>query len=89
MARRISRSFRYRVRRPLVVVGLMVLVTLLRLLTSGSPHPSDPESLPEGLYRVQRVVDGDTFLLERGAPVRLAEDEAKAAGRAIWSSPSP
>jgi micrococcal nuclease len=71
MARKISRSFRYRVRRPLVVVGLVILFTLLRLLTSGSPPLSGPESLPEGIYHVQRVVDGDTFILDGGARVRL------------------
>ncbi|NLS97830.1 MAG: thermonuclease family protein [Planctomycetaceae bacterium] len=71
MARKISRPLRYRVRRPLAIVGLLLLFVLLRLLASDVSRPSGPESLSEGAYRVQRVVDGDTLLLEGGARVRL------------------
>ncbi len=71
MARRISQSLRYRARRPFVVVGLVLLVVLLRLLASDDRRPTSPESLAEGVYRVQRVVDGDTFDLEGGARIRL------------------
>lgn len=71
MARRISRSLRYRLRRPLLVAGLILLVALLRFFASNVPHPTPPETLPEGIYRVQRVVDGDTLVLEGGARVRL------------------
>jgi micrococcal nuclease len=34
-------------------------------------EPSQPESLAEGVYQVQRVVDGDTLLLANGARIRL------------------
>jgi len=34
-------------------------------------RPFSPESLREGTYRVERVVDGDTLLLSNGAWVRL------------------
>ncbi len=71
MARRISRPLRYRVRRPLTIVGLLLLFVLLRLLTSDVSRPSGPESLSEGVHRVERVVDGDTLLLVGGARVRL------------------
>lgn len=71
MARRISRSLRYRARRPLVVVGLILLLLFLRFLASDVSQPPLPQSLSEGTYRVQRVVDGDTLVLEGGARVRL------------------
>ncbi len=71
MARRISRSLRYRIRRPLVVVGLILLVVLLRFLGADLSQSPMPEALPEGTYRVERVVDGDTLIIEGGAPVRL------------------
>ncbi len=35
------------------------------------PLSAPPESMAEGNYRVQRVVDGDTLLLTSGARVRL------------------
>lgn len=71
MARRISRSLRYRVRRPVVVAGLILLLVLLRLLALGDRHSPSSEDLPEGVYRVERVVDGDTLVLVGGARVRL------------------
>ncbi len=71
MARRISRSLPYRVRRPFVVGGLVLLAAILRLLASGDSQSPGPESLSEGLHRVERVVDGDTLVLESGARVRL------------------
>jgi micrococcal nuclease len=71
MARRILRSWRYRVRRPAVVAGLILLLALLRLLASDSRRSPGPDDLPEGFYRVERVVDGDTLVLVGGARVRL------------------
>ena len=71
MARRISRPLHYRVRRPAVVAGLILLVALLRLLNSGHQRAAGPEGLPEGVYTVERVVDGDTLVLVGGARVRL------------------
>ena len=71
MARKISRPLGYRVRRPLVVVGLVLLLTLLRLLTESGGPPSNPESLSEGIYQIERVVDGDTLILQGNTRVRL------------------
>jgi micrococcal nuclease len=71
MARRISRSLPYRARRPLVVFGLVLLVALLRFLDAEHQQRPIPEDLPEGDYLVERVVDGDTLVLEVGARVRL------------------
>lgn len=71
MATRIHRSLRYRVRRPLVIAALFLLVALLRLLASDGGHSAGPEGLSEGNYRVERVVDGDTLVLDGGARVRL------------------
>jgi micrococcal nuclease len=46
------------------------LVVLWRL--SATDHePKTPDLLDEGLHKVRRVVDGDTFVLASGARVRL------------------
>ena len=71
MARRISRSLSYRARRPLAVVGLILLLGVLRFLASDGQSPSNPEDLSEGIYQVERIVDGDTLVLVGGARVRL------------------
>ena len=71
MAKRIARPLRYRVRRPLALVGLFLVIALLRFWASDHRPLSPPESLEEGTHRVRRVVDGDTLLLESGARVRL------------------
>jgi micrococcal nuclease len=55
----------------LIVVALILLVALLRFLGSDDQRPPVPETLPEGFYQVERVVDGDTILLIGGARVRL------------------
>ncbi len=57
--------------RPLIVVGLILLVVLLRFLGADLSRLPTPEALPEGTYRVERVVDGDTLIVEGGARVRL------------------
>lgn len=71
MAKRIPRSLRYRARRPLLLVGLVCLVFILRFVASETQSPSGPETLSEGVYQVERVVDGDTLVLVGGARVRL------------------
>jgi len=49
---------------------VLLIVALLRWWSPQVP-PAPPESLDEGLYRVERVVDGDTLELASGHRVRL------------------
>jgi endonuclease YncB( thermonuclease family) len=77
MSRRISglvarRGFR-RHRRALIIVVALAALSLARLWQT--PH-RPPEALSEGAYRVQRVVDGDTLLLDNRAYVRLVGVDA-------------
>jgi micrococcal nuclease len=57
-------------RRPLVISVVMALIIAIRVWQDLS-RPVPPETLPEGTYTVQRVVDGDTLLLANGARLRL------------------
>ncbi len=68
--RPIFRRNRYWRSRPAWVLLVFVLLVAVRLWQDSS-IPRPPESLAEGTYRVQRVVDGDTFVLTNSAPVRL------------------
>ena len=52
------------------VVAVLLLLAAIRLWQDHST-PESPEALPEGVYRVERVVDGDTLLLANHARVRL------------------
>ena len=83
-AHRAGAPFRRRHRRPPLWMTVLVAVVLLiayRLVPpSGEPVSTSPgdaapladgEVLAAGAYRVERVVDGDTLLLENGARVRL------------------
>lgn len=65
-----SRKFRRSYRRTVALLALVVIVVALRLWFQADEHPS-PDSLAEGAYQVERVVDGDTLLLTNGARVRL------------------
>ena len=56
------------------------LPTALLLIVAGlliwnrwreDPEPPPPDALAPGVYRVKRVVDGDTFQLANGARVRM------------------
>ncbi len=51
------------------VVAIAAVAALARL--AGRFQKPAPTSLSEGIYRVERVVDGDTLLLANGARVRL------------------
>jgi micrococcal nuclease len=62
-------SFRRR-SNALVIVVLAILMAIVIWARSHVP-PSPPESLDEGLYPVERVIDGDTLLLTNRARVRL------------------
>ncbi len=52
---------------------LVVLAAAMLLLLRGWPRPAPlpAEALPEGVYQVERVVDGDTLVLVGGYRVRL------------------
>jgi micrococcal nuclease len=66
----LSRRIRYWRSRPAWVVALFLLLAAIRLWQDYST-PRQPEALPEGIYRVERVVDGDTLLLANQARIRL------------------
>jgi micrococcal nuclease len=57
-----------RQRLPLWVVAILVLVAAWRYFATP---PAPPDALEEGLFDVQRVVDGDTLLLTNHARIRL------------------
>lgn len=66
MARRYRRRWSYSAPALLVVVLLAVLRHFL-----GEPAVSPPANLPEGNYRIERVVDGDTLIVAGLDRVRL------------------
>ena len=61
---------RYWRSRPAWVLLVFVLLVAVRVWQDSST-PQPPEALAEGTYRVQRVVDGDTFVLDNRAKIRL------------------
>ena len=65
-----DRRFRRRRTRPPVFVLLLLALVATRLFMTQRDDPP-PEALYEGDYQVERVVDGDTLLLDNGARVRL------------------
>jgi len=65
-----ARRVPYRRRRALAVLLVLAALVLVRLWQQD-PSRAPPETLDEGTYRVERVVDGDTLLLANGARVRL------------------
>ncbi len=69
------RRFSNRRRRWLAVAVVVAAALLLRLADRILP-PGSPRQLAPGVYRVQRVVDGDTLLLVNGARVRLIGADA-------------
>ena len=74
MARRARAA--YSRRRTLRPQSAALFVLVLAALAAarwwyGDAEPSRPESLAEGVHRVQRVVDGDTLLLANDARIRL------------------
>lgn len=63
---------RYRPPRRRAAVLFLLALILVTLRSCGFwETPSAPESLPEGDYPVERVVDGDTLLLRNRARIRL------------------
>jgi len=70
MSRRRPFPFARRRSYPAWVAVLLAALVLVRWWQSQN-EPPPPAALAEGLYAVQRVVDGDTLLLANGARVRL------------------
>ena len=74
MARRTSRRFR-RTLRPDSPLGVLVILLLVAVAAwqvwqeQNAPQP--PAALAEGVYRVERVIDGDTLVLTNGSRIRL------------------
>ena len=66
MARRYRRRLSYSAPALLAVVVLAALRWFF-----GEPVPPPPANLPEGNYRVERMVDGDTLLVDGLGRVRL------------------
>ena len=50
---------------------ILILVALLALVRSLIDEQGPPTALEEGVYRVQRAVDGDTLVLTNQARIRL------------------
>ena len=55
----------------LIVLLVVAVVVVASHWWDGRDKPDAPESLAEGDYRVERVVDGDTLLLKNKARIRL------------------
>ena len=67
-----SRRSRYRPFNPIVLLVIIVLLIFFRgILQKGSHHLNDDATLSEGIYLVERVIDGDTLKLANGETVRL------------------
>jgi len=54
-----------------ILLVLVVAAVVLLLRQWPRPVPLAPEALSEGVYQVERVVDGDTLVLVGGQRVRL------------------
>ncbi len=74
MARR-RRSYRaprkLTLNRALIFAAIVILLTLSRWWQGENQPQPAPEALAEGVYAVQRAVDGDTLVLANGARIRL------------------
>lgn len=66
MAGRYRRSYRS----TWIALLALALIIGFRLLRDRGEQQA-PEAISEGVYRVERIVDGDTLLLENNARVRL------------------
>lgn len=67
---------RFSDRRRWLAVALVLAAALLLRLADRAAPPRAPRQLEPGVYRVERVVDGDTLLLAGGARVRLIGADA-------------
>lgn len=70
-------------RRAAVLVVILVIIALVRWW-QGPPSPAPPEVLAEGMYWVERAVDGDTLLLGNGVRVRLIGVNTPETVKANW-----
>ncbi len=69
------RRFSMRRRRLITIAVILAAALLLRLADRVLP-PGAPQQLQPGVYPIERVVDGDTLVLEGGARVRLIGADA-------------
>lgn len=65
-----SRRFRTRPTRTVLILLVLAALALFRVWQDAR-RPAAPPPLDEGVYRVARVVDGDTLLLDDDRRVRL------------------
>ena len=65
-----KRRYRRRWTREILIAICLVGLLVARVIYDRA-QPIEPEALEEGVFQVQRVVDGDTLLLANNARVRL------------------
>lgn len=65
------RRFRRSPYRVLVIMLVLVVLTVVRWWNAPPPEATPGDPLPEAMYRVVRVVDGDTILFAPDYRVRL------------------
>jgi micrococcal nuclease len=59
-----------------MAVAILFAILIAIRIWQDRQNPPTPETLAEGAYEVERVVDGDTLLLANGARVRLIGADA-------------
>lgn len=60
----------FRSKKAVILLSVVVVTVLVRFWQEHN-RPVVPEILAEGTYQVRRVIDGDTFVLDGGARIRL------------------
>ena len=64
----------------LLLIAIVIAASGCRSLPPLRPSPTRPLSIVDGPYRVHRVVDGDTVILDGVGPLRLTDVDAAAVG---------
>jgi micrococcal nuclease len=68
---RFRRRFQRRPVRPLIILLALALLVALRFFFDTGPAPTPGQPLPAGEFAVERVIDGDTLLVDDHVTVRL------------------
>jgi len=86
MARRTGRRYHrsIRARLPLGVVILLAIVLAAWRVYQEQDAAITPAPLAEGVYRVDRVIDGDTLVVDEGARVRLIGSDTPETVKPNW-----